>query len=45
MMMELLTEDPPKVAVFGPTMTDHLDITAQIAPFYNIVQVRTFKSF
>lgn len=41
MLMELLTEDPPKVAVFGPTYNEHLDITAQIAPYYNIVQVRT----
>jgi hypothetical protein len=35
----MIEEDPPKVAIIGPTLSDSLTVTGQIAPFYNIIEV------
>ena len=38
-MIELIEEDPPKLAIFGPGLSDELTVTGQIAPFYNVLEV------
>ena len=38
-MLKLLEEEEPKVAIIGPSFSDALTITGQIAAVYNIVQV------
>jgi len=39
-MMDLLTEDPPKVAVYGPGDPNILAVTGLMAPFFKVVEVR-----
>lgn len=38
-MIELIEEGPPKLAIFGPGLSDELTVTGQIAPFYNVIEV------
>ncbi|WAR02880.1 GABR2-like protein [Mya arenaria] len=38
-MINLIEEGPPKVAIMGPSLSDELTVTGQIAPFYNISYV------
>ncbi|XP_053381997.1 gamma-aminobutyric acid type B receptor subunit 2-like [Mercenaria mercenaria] len=38
-LTEMLEEDPPKVAVIGPTLSDSLTVTGQIVPFYNVIEL------
>lgn len=40
LMMDLLTQGPPKVAVYGPGQTDVLAVTGMIAPYYKVVEVK-----
>ncbi|XP_060557326.1 gamma-aminobutyric acid type B receptor subunit 2-like [Ruditapes philippinarum] len=38
-LTEMIEEDPPKVAIIGPTLSYSLTVTGQIAPFYNIIEL------
>ncbi|XP_060573691.1 gamma-aminobutyric acid type B receptor subunit 2-like [Ruditapes philippinarum] len=39
LLTEMLQEDPPKVAIIGPTLSNSLTVTGQIVPFYNIIEL------
>ncbi|XP_052799303.1 gamma-aminobutyric acid type B receptor subunit 2-like [Mya arenaria] len=38
-MINLIEEGPPKVAIMGPSLSDELTVTGQIAPFYNVMEI------
>ena len=42
LMMEMLTEEPPKVAVYGPGHTSIMAVTALLAPYYKVVEVGVY---
>ena len=41
-LTELLTEDPPKVAIYGPGYSENVAMSAQISPYFNVTQVGSF---
>lgn len=40
MVEMLLDKERPMVAVLGPSLSRELIVTGQIAPFYNVIEVR-----